>query len=71
MEVALEKGADIHATKDYSLRKSASNGYTDMVKLLLDRGANVHIINDDPLKNAIENGHTETAELIKKYMEKK
>lgn len=42
VEIALERGADIHIHSDYSLRWSLEGNHTDVVKLLIDRGADVN-----------------------------
>ena len=70
VEIALNRGADVHIHGDYPLKYASVNGHIEIVKYLLNNGADVHIDNDLPLKRATKMGHTETSELIKKYMEK-
>ena len=64
VELALEKGVNIHSWNDTSLRLSSIYGYTEIVKLLLEKGADVHVDNDYPLKMSKKYGHIETQRII-------
>ena len=50
----MNRGANIHAKNDATLRFASKNGHIDTVKLLLDRGANINAENDYTLRFAIK-----------------
>ena len=60
----LDRGADLHADNNYSLRAVCRLGYLEIVRLLLDRGANLRADNDYSLRIASQNGHLETVRLL-------
>ena len=68
VQMALERGADVHAGNDGTLRLASANGRYDVVKLLLDNGADVHAVGDGALRLASYYGHKDIIKLLKKYM---
>ena len=64
VRLSLEKGANIHAHKDYALRVASINGHLKVVKYLLEQGANIHAENDDSLRGASEKGHLEVVKYL-------
>jgi len=49
---------------------AATNGHTDVVKVLLDKGANVNVIGEDgetALMYAKEGNYTKIIEMLKQY----
>jgi len=45
VRLLLDRGADIHADKDWALRCACFNGDLVVMHILLDRGANVDVLN--------------------------
>lgn len=64
VEIALDRGGDIHTHSDEALRSASINNNYDIVKLLLDMGANVHAENDAALRNASLYGYIEVIKLL-------
>ena len=64
IELALEKGADVHYNNEQALRWASEEGNTEIVKCLLDLGVDVNVNNDQALQWACSNGHTETVKLL-------
>ena len=62
-----DKGADIHANNDYSLRLSSQLGHKDIVKFLVENGADIHADNDSSLRLSSQYGYFE----IVRYLVKK
>ena len=61
----LEKGIDIHAGNDYTLRHASRAGHLPVVKYLVEHGADVHARNDEALRWAKMNGHLEVVKYLK------
>lgn len=64
VKLLLEKGADIHAEDDDSLRRASKNGHFEIVKLLLENGVNIHAGKDSALYVSCVNGHTDIVKLL-------
>lgn len=47
-----------------ALGLAASNGRTDLVKLLIDGGIDIHLNNDEAVRYASENGHLDTVKFL-------
>ena len=50
------------------LKKAASDGYPEIVKVLLENGADVHANNDEALRYASQDGHVETVKILLDYI---
>ena len=60
---ALDNGVDDDDMFN-SLQWAASNGHTDIVKLLIDNGVDIHFFNDYALRWAASNGHYDVVKLL-------
>jgi len=64
VKLLVEKGADIHADNDYSLKWASGNGHLEVVKLLVEKGANIHANNDCAFQLASIYGHLEVVKFL-------
>jgi hypothetical protein len=64
VKYALKRGADIHATNDYSIIHAVDRGNFDVVKYLVENGADINARNNLPLKYAVENGYLNITKYI-------
>lgn len=63
----IDKGADVHAHREYSLIHAIEGGYYDVVKLLLDAGADVSARDYGAFRLAIYEGYNEIYKLLETY----
>jgi len=66
----LNKGYDVHANHDLTLRWASEKGDTETVKVLLNAGADVHARDDGALQLASYYGHTATVKVLKDWIAK-
>ena len=62
----IQKGANVHAQRNYALRRAACNGHLSVVKSLISSGANVHAENDAALQLSAERGHLPVVKFLVK-----
>jgi len=64
LELAVQHGADVHATNDYALREASAGGHLPVVQFLCAHGANVHADDDYALQLASANGHLSVVQFL-------
>jgi len=64
VEIAIDRGAYLDWDQHMALRLAATNGYTDIVKLLLDNNVDIHAYNDIALRFAAQNGNYDTVKFL-------
>jgi hypothetical protein len=60
----IDRGADLHASRDQALRLAARQGQAEVLRLLLDRGADLHAMDECALYWAASNDRLEAAQLL-------
>ena len=67
VKLLIEKGANIHANDNYSLKYASVFGYLNIIKLLIEKGADIHANNDYTLRISSRFGYLN---IIKYLIEK-
>ena len=67
IEIALERGADIHKHDDQYLVYAVERNYDEIVEILLKNGANPGVNNNQSLKYASRRGYNKIVELLIQY----
>ena len=60
----VSNGVDIHANKDYALRRAAEYGHLEIIKYLVAHGADIHAENEYAIRRAAENGYLDVIDYL-------